>query len=222
MRYLCRASGCGRTTATRFSRYCSAHKSRQRRHGDHAQAGITAADLKPYVARVRCRMEKNQHNPAWDALDARWRAIVEHAEGVIALQLAGRPGSRDERTAAREVSKLGENIPARAVVQTVLAVVMMWEFEPRRFRSDRSFKTQLVRRVRALTDMNYGERYHHPSATVKRYYKDVSPRATAILGQWLVEALGGAGLHVARLERADLEQVESEKRALHKALSELN
>jgi hypothetical protein len=56
---------------------------------------------------------------------------------------------------------------------------------------------------------------------VKRYYKEVSPRATAIMGQWLADALGGAGLHVARLEKADLEKAEGEKQALHKALSEL-
>jgi hypothetical protein len=142
---------------------------------------------------VRARIKKNEHSPAWVALDDRWRAIVDRAQQIEAAYFAGRPGQRDERQAAHEVVKLGRDVPSRAVVETVCAVVMMLEMEPARFRTDSGFRTQLVRRVRALTDMNFGEHYNHKTGKVKRVYRDLPPRATAILGQWLADALGGAG-----------------------------
>ena len=218
----CRVLGCGAPAASRFAAYCSVHKVRLRRHGAVDQRGITKAALAPYLKRVRARIRKNEHNPAWVALDDRWRAIVDHARGIEAAYFAGRPGRRDERLAAHEAVKLGDDVPARAVVETVLAAVMMLEMEPNRFRTDRAFRTQLVRRVRALTDMNFGERYDHVSGRVKRAYRELPPRATAIMGQWLAEALGGAGLHVARLELREMEEKASERERLYKALRELS
>jgi hypothetical protein len=118
--------------------------------------------------------------------------------------------------------KLGEDVSPRAVVETVFAVVMMLEMEPHRFRTDEGFRTQLVRRVRALTDVNFGEHYNHKTGRVKRVYRDLPPRATAIMGQWLADALGGAGLHVARLEWKEMEEKAIEREELHKALRELS
>ena len=192
-----------------------------RRHGAVDQQGITKSDLAPYLKRVRARVKKNEHSPAWTTLDDRWRAVEDNARQILAAYFAGRPGRRDERQAAHEVVKLADDVGARTVVETALAMVMMMEMEPRRFRTDAAFRAQLVRRVRSLTDMNFGERYHHPTGKVKRVYRDLAPRAAVILGQWLVETLGSAGLHVARLERRDTEQKMQEQEAFHAALREL-
>jgi hypothetical protein len=146
---------------------------------------------------------------------------VDHAREVARVQLSGRPGSRNERRAAHEVTKLAEDVPPRQVVETVLAVIMMLELEPRRFRTDRAFKTQLVRLVRAQTDVKFGEKWDSATSKVKRWYKELPPKATAIMGQWLIDALGAAALRVARLERTEMEQAAGEKQALQKALSEL-
>jgi hypothetical protein len=107
------------------------------------------------------------------------------------------------------------------VVETALAMFMLQELEPRRFRSDEAFRTQLVRRVRGLTEVNAGEYYDHASGKTKRAYRELTPRATAVLGLWLAEAFGGAGLHLARLELTEWEKKNEERRELHKALSEL-
>jgi hypothetical protein len=218
---MCRVPGCGQPAASRFAAYCSVHKARMRRHGAVDQQGVSKADLAPYLKRVRARINKNEYSPVWTTLDARWRAVEDHAEQLLAAYYAGRPGPRDERQAAHEVRKLAADVEARAVVETALAVVMMMEMEPRRFRTDAAFRSQLVRRVRALTDVNFGERYDHHTGRVKRVYRDLAPRASAILGQWLVETLGSAGLHVARLERKEMEEKAQEREAFHTALREL-
>lgn len=117
--------------------------------------------------------------------------------------------------------KLGGDVAPQAVVETALAMFLLLEDEPRRFRSDAGFRAQLVRRVRSLTDMNVGSSWDNEAGKVKRVYKDVPPRAVVIMGQWLADAFGGAGGHLAKLEQRDRQQLENERQEMHKALEEL-
>jgi hypothetical protein len=148
--------------------------------------------------------------------------LIEYAEGIIEQYEKGVPGSRFERLAAYEVVKLAEDVSARAVVEMTIAMVMMRELAPHAFRSDRSFWMQVARRVRGLTDVNFGERYVHETGKVKRCYRELSPRAALILGRWLAETLGVGGLHLARLEKEDAEKRNVNRRELADALSNLS
>ena len=65
------------------------------------------------------------------------------------------------RKAAEEVLKVAEVATPRDVIETVLAVFVMQELDPRRFRSDPGFRFQLVRRMRALADVSAGQRWDH-------------------------------------------------------------
>jgi hypothetical protein len=218
---LCRAPGCDSPTTSRFSVYCSRHQSRLRRQGDVAQEAISKAELKSYLKRVRQRIAKNPDNPAWGQLEARWLSVVEHAKGIVAAFHSGKAAARYMRKAAEEVLKVAEAATPRDVIETVLAMSMMEELDRRRFRSDPGFRFQLVRRVRALADVSAGQRYDHRSGKVRRVYRELTPRAVATIGQWLAEALGGAGIHLARIEVRDIEQAKQAQQALWGALKEL-
>ena len=95
----CRVYGCA-GHASRFGLYCPAHKSALRRHGHPEQDAITKAELKPYVAQVRRRVARNAENATWSHCEARWRAIVDLARGIIAEAERGQAGNRHERSAA--------------------------------------------------------------------------------------------------------------------------
>jgi hypothetical protein len=69
-----------------------------------------------------------------------------------------------KRTAAFELVKLSNAVEARAVLKTVLAMFLMQDQEPRKFRSDNAFLTQMVRRVRGLTKVNAGHGRIAPQA----------------------------------------------------------
>lgn len=222
MNRTCQVSGCSGPAASGFSRYCSAHRANFRRHGEADQKAITKGQVRPYLSLVKARIAKNPHSPAWTTLEGRWRALLDHAEHIVAEHERGRPGSRIERLAAQEIIKLGKSVEARAIVEMTMAMVMMRELSPRSFRSDHAFWVQLGRRVRGLTDLNYGERYVHTTGKVRRCYRELSPRAGIMLGHWLSEALGVGGLHLARLEQADHERQLRERRDLHDALSKLS
>lgn len=221
MTQICRVPGCSSETASRFSQYCRNHKARLRRHGAVDQEGVTAKDLKPYIDRVRRRIEKNADSPAWGTLDARWDAVHQHANEIIRHFESGRPGRAYERRAASEVTKLAGATAARNVVVTALAMFMMQQLEPRRFRSDAAFRFELVHRVRSLGNMSAGRSYDHTSGKVRKVYRELAPRAVTVMGSWIAEAFGAAGLHLSRLEEADFERRESQRVELHKALGEL-
>jgi hypothetical protein len=126
-----------------------------------------------------------------------------------------------ERIAAQGVMKLADAVPPREIVETTLALFVMQELQPRSFRSDRAFRTQLVRRVRGLTDVNAGSWFDNQTGKTKRAYKELTPRAAMVLGQWLAGAFGGVGLHLAKLEQAEYDKKQQEQRAFHASLSQL-
>ncbi|HWK37722.1 MAG TPA: hypothetical protein VNR88_02290 [Hyphomicrobium sp.] len=222
MNRTCRVTGCSAAAASGFSPYCSGHRANLRRHGEPDQKAITKAQLRPYQTLVEARIAKNPHNRAWTALETRWRALVDHCEHVVAEYERGRAGSQVERLVAREIIKLGSTTEARKVVEATMAMVMLREFHPHYFRSDQAFWVQLGRRVRGLSNLNFGERYVHATGKVKRCYRELSPRAAVVLGRWLAETLGIGGLHLARLERAEHEKQNAERRDLHNALAQLS
>jgi hypothetical protein len=163
------------------------------------------AELTAVLNRIPDSIAMNPKSPAWDQLEARWLAVVEHAKGVVAAFHSGKAGVRYVRKAAEEVIKVAEAATPRDVVETVLAIFVMQELDPRRFRSDLGFRFQLVRRLRALADVNAGQRWDHKSDKVRRVYRQVTPRAVATIGQWLADALGGAGVQLGGLEVRDTE-----------------
>ena len=217
----CRVSGCCSPAASNFAAYCHHHRANARRHGAVDQRAVSLASVRPYLLLVSARIRKNPHNTAWTTLDARWRALVDAATGIVASHEAGRPGSRFEVSAAYEVVKLGREVEPRSVVEMTAAVVMMRELSPSLFKSDDAFWMQLCRRVRALADLNFGERYVHATGKVKRCYRDLTPRSALIMGRWLAETLGIAGVHMARLERASAGREASASQRLHNDLAEL-
>lgn len=221
MLHHCRVPGCTRTAASSFAAYCAPHRAALRRHGAPDQKAITKARLSPYLAIVRKRIAKNADNIAWVSLDDRWRALVQHAEQIVADFALGKAGSRFERVAAQEVVKLSSEVEARSVVEVTAALVLLQEFEPRVFRSDNAFWLQLARRVRSLTDLHFGESWDNRRQRVRRHYRDMTPRAAIVMGRWLAAALGIGGKHIARVEVEERDKTARERADLHDALRKL-
>ena len=216
----CRAPGCGART-TRYGVYCTTHKSRSRRHGHPDQKAITKAELKPYQKLVRKRIEKNADSPLWGQCDARWKAVVNYAQSILAAYKGGQASYRYENIAAQEVVKLAADVEARQIIETICAVYLMQDDQPRRFRSDNAFRAQLCRRVRSLTECNCGFWYNHTTGQMKRAYREIPPKAIVLFSRWLEEAVGIVGLHLAKLERDEAEARSRRNTAMHETIAAL-
>ena len=217
----CRAPGCTGTTSSRFSPYCTAHRGRLRRQGSVDQRPISKRELASYVKLVEKRIAKNADNPAWGRLEDSWGRLLHHAKGIVAEAASGRPGPRHERTAARELVRLGDHVATRDVVVCALAMFVMLQLDGHKFPTAPGFRAQLVRRVLRLTDVNSTMYFDRTTGNAKRVYRDLPPRAVGVMGAWLTETFGVAGVHLGRLELRDFEAGKNVKQELYAALDEL-
>jgi hypothetical protein len=92
---------------------------------------------------------------------------------------------------------------------------------PRLFRSEAAFRTQMVRRVRSLASHNFRQAYGAADGRRRRVLSEPTPRVVTILGEWLVELFGPAGVRIAQMEKRDAEREREERNAFHLALAEL-
>lgn len=200
----CKVPGCRLDAASQYGVYCHSHRTRLRRHGAVTQQAITKADLKLYRAHVRTRFEKNRDGPLAEQVLAQWHGLVKRARGFLD-DYSGKPTIGPAREAARELVKLGLALDAMDAVETVLAMYLMADAEPRRFAGHEGFLAQLVRRLRGLTTLNASTYLNPTTGREVRVYREMSPRAVRYMAGWIVEALGIIGLRFAKLDREDHE-----------------
>lgn len=216
----CAVAGCTATTSG-YSAHCEKHKRTLRRHGHPEQEGITVHELQPYRDRIAVRQAKNPANSAWEIMRERWAAVANNAETVLKAHEGGKSGSAYTTQAAHHIRRLATMVSDGVVMETALAMFLMRESQPRRFRSDRAFDFQLSRRVRALSDVNAGTYFDHATGKVKRVYRDVLPGTLVALAEPLKAAFGVAGLYLAELDQRDEKSKVAKKMELMTALKEM-
>jgi hypothetical protein len=79
----------------------------------------------------------------------------------------------------------------------------------------------LVRRVRGLTEVNASHYWDHRTGRKKRVYRDLPPRATAIMAELLAATFGTPGVMLGKREAQDLERGREHTAALGDAVRAL-
>jgi hypothetical protein len=216
----CSALHCAEPVAG-YSTLCESHKRTLRRHGHALQKGITVLELKPFQDRIQARRAKNPANPTWELLRGRWEALTAHAKATLDVYAKGSPAISYERQTAEQLGTLRTTVPVDAVIDTALAMFLLWEQSPHRFMSDKAFNFQLARRVRGLAEANSGSHYSATEGRIKRTYRDTPPRVLDCLAESLKVAFGVAGMRLAELERLDEQKLADKKLELTAALKEM-
>ena len=98
--------------------------------------------------------------------------MADAAAADLAAYARGEPTPNTRRRVAEEVAKLAKEAKALDVWRSVAALVMLWQREPHRFRSDRAFYVQTARVLRRLGDVNVGAFWCNREKRVRRIYRD--------------------------------------------------
>lgn len=183
--------------------HCETHRQRKRRNGHVDQHPVTKATLRPYVARVRKIVERDQTGQLAAALHQLHDLIGARGRQIVADAASGRPGSKWERIAAQEAAQVVADTDAIGCAATLAALFLLRDEEPGHFASDEGFRFQLARAFRAQTSRAFGSYWDHESGRTKTVYRDTPPRATALLAGWLVEAYARFAAHVVAWDRAE-------------------
>lgn len=213
----CTVRHCGEPASSQFSPYCRRHKSTMRRQGDPTQTAISTSELKPFRNRVKARIEKNADSPLWAHLDALWGTIAAEAR----TEAERRVGNRYQRSAANEILNIDADSTSREIVVTTLAMFVLWQDVPWRFRSDAAFRLQLARRVRTHTSRHTGRWFDAKTGKQKCIYREMTPKAGNIIGQKLSRAFGATGIKLALLDERDREEARKAQEAISIAIMEL-
>jgi hypothetical protein len=216
----CAALHCAEPVAG-YSTLCESHKRTLRRHGHALQKGITVLELKPFQDRIQARRSKNPVNPTWELLRGRWEALTFHAKATLDAYANGSPAISYERQTAEQLGTLRSTVSVDVVIDTALAMFLLWEQSPHRFMSDKAFNFQLARRVRGLAEANSSSSYSAKEGRIKRTYRDTPPRVLNCLAESLKVAFGIAGMRLAELERLDEQKMADKKLELSAALKEM-
>jgi hypothetical protein len=223
---MCSIPGCsqprggGRYSAS-FTTLCAKHRQRDRRHGDPLQEPVLAVHISPYLGSLRRRCALFPEAAAWRALEARWEGLVKTSRDMLTVYEAGTPAIRWDVEAAMEIVNVARGATPQAAWEAAVSTVMMREAEPRRFASERSFRTQLGRRVRQLVASNRGSYWNPQEGRFKLVYRDPSPRAAMAVGDLLAETFGVAGVYLARQDALEADAIAAERTAFYTALREV-
>lgn len=185
------------------------------------QVGVTSHELRPYVALVEARKAKNPHSEAWSILLNRWEVVIDSASTALQQYSKGQPSNRITVVSAHHLSNVAKHSTPWEIIKTVLAMYILQDQQPNRFRSDEAFDFQLVRRVLRLAPTNAGSYWDNLENRTKKVYKDVAPRVIRALSAPLKEAFGAAGLTLAFKEREEAQRAADERQRLAHALGSL-
>ena len=211
----CRANGCEKPSAG-HAHLCSKHRSRKRRHGHEGQRTISKADLKPFVEMVQARIAKQPEAKLWSICDQRWEVLTSSWKSQPPATIF-----RHVRAGAKELVRLANTVSGREVAVTTIAMYLLQAHDPRLFKSETAFRTQLVRRVRGLSSGNFAEWDGAGDGRKRRAMKELEPKTTEGFGGILVELFGPAGVKVAQLERREEEGRRNERLSYFDALREV-
>lgn len=134
MTKFCVVHGCD-TAVAGYSALCTHHKQAQRRHGHPEQGGVTVHELTPYVRRVEARQAKNTTSEAWAILEARWVNLTRQAQETLTTYSSDAAMIRQHVEAAQHIQTLAGSVPAGKVAMTALAMFLLLDDQPRRFRA---------------------------------------------------------------------------------------
>jgi hypothetical protein len=210
----CRIPNCGHLSHG-YSPLCTGHKKANIRNGHPLQVPIERRQLRPYVEKVEARRARNPDSEAWAILQRRWQGLVDQARRILRdYYEVGRALPRRDIQAAQQVDRIAKEVDSDKVVNTALALGLMWRQEPRAFRSDKAFDFQLVRAIRRLAPTNVGTWWNPKTKKSQGYYKDLSLRTNEDLAAWLKAVFLDAMARIAALEEREGDQEAIQKQRL--------
>jgi hypothetical protein len=197
----CQVEGCTCTVRhNSWGRLCDRHRANDIRYGHPQQRPLRSAELASYlrsIARVRARNKGTN----WDAVEARWGVVVDVARRIEdEARAGGGVYIRPRRQAANIILGIAENVAVSRIVDIICACYLIEELDNRRFASDRGFRSTMLHMLRR--ESKSGRVFHaKDGGRLHASYRVLSKRVRDTAVDWIVEALGVVGVHIAQQER---------------------
>ncbi len=196
----CAVANCtGTVRRNSWGTFCDRHRANDVRYGHPLQRPLRSAALAPYLRAIKRIRERNK-GTNWSAVEARWGVVVEVCQRIEDEARTGQPYIRPRRQAANIILGITEVVPASRVVDIICACYLYEELDQRRFASDRGFRSTMLHMLRR--ESKSGRIFHaKDGGRLHASYRVLSKRARDTAADWIVDALGVVGVHIAQQER---------------------
>lgn len=216
----CKVRGCERRS-TGPRRLCCAHAINRQRHGHELQTGVRVSEIastKKWLRKwIRSRASGDK---IWQGILDDWQLLRDKARaGLREMQMPGKAGYAWMYHALWDIVKVGGDADPEDVVLTVMAMTCLREDNPRRFVDDRSFRFQVSRRFRTLSEHNVSTWTNSHQGKPRRCYRTPSPRHANIIGDMLME-VGVHGLAIHMKWATEMAEAQARRQATASAISQ--
>lgn len=205
----CTVPGCQKA-AGRYGQLCPKHIARKRTQGHPEQEPVGRYELRPWCRAVRPVIARNRDREAMKITEERWQHLLARCIPLT--------DGRDNRgivhwpttQAARALLQATKEAAFEEVLETVAALVLLRDTNPRRFRSDEAFNVQLARAVRRLGTTAVAWGWDQKAGKSRGVYRTFPRRSSLALAEMVLEAIG---LTVGRIVATV--KAEAERKARH-------
>lgn len=216
----CTVPGCGRKSDG-ARRLCAKHRTHRDRHGHELQSGVRTGELTPIKKWIRAWIRSRANgDKIWQGILADWQRCRDDAlTGLREMQQPGRAGYSWMRDALRDIVEVGSDADPEAVFLTVMAVVLLHEQDPRRFKDHRALLFQVSRRFRSLSARNRKTWNKSHNGEPRFCYTTPSPRHAAVVGETLLHAIGAHAVAIHNRWATEIAQKQAARQATLEAIN---
>lgn len=218
---VCSVPGCGRKSSG-ARRLCDTHATHRKRHGHELQEGVRVGEIVSIKRWLRQWIRSRANGEkVWQGILADWQKCRDEAlAGMRVMQEPGKVGFAWMRDALRDIVHVGGDVDPETVVLTVMAVVLLREDNPRRFKDDNALLFQISRRFRTLSEFNVSVWENSSKGEPRRCYRTPAPRHAKLLGETLMGALGVHAIAIHSKWSAEQAAKQKARRSTLAAISE--
>lgn len=216
----CIVPGC-QTAAGRYGQLCPKHIARKRTQGHPEQEPVGRYELRPWCRAVRPVIDRNRDREAIKITEERWQQLLAHC---VPLTDGGDTGGHvhwPTTNAARGLRQATVDATFDAILETVSALVLLRETNPRRFRSDEAFNVQLARAVRRLGTTAVAWGWDQKAGKQRGVYRTFPRRASLALAEMVMEAIGPTVGRIVATVKAEQERKARHEGHYRSALAEI-
>lgn len=176
-----------------MSTMCPVHERQLHRDGAVGQTRVLRRELKTMLDIVRDTRDRNPQSPLWEALRDRWRGEYADAYRGVEKVQRGLPEQKYVRVCNETLVRIGDDLGRSAkdidlFLDHLLSIVMLAQFDPRRFKSDEAVWVQVARLARSFDkDRAVSSRWDNTKQKQIRRYRTMFRPAAVFMGKVLMK-----------------------------------
>lgn len=217
---ICVVNRCGRK-GSGYSKYCNAHRIRDRCHGHPLQRPVKATEVQKYAKHISKWIDaRPNHEVILAGMKKAWTGVVQDALAEQRRVMRGGFVNVSHQRSYFDIATVASEVEWKKIALTMMTIGYLAGHDRQLFSSDRAYLFAYARRFRTLANSFIAVRWNHRTGRNHLIYSQANPMRLQFLGEILAKAFGALGLNIQVTEAKEAREREQGRRDLMLAISE--